>query len=333
MTRKITIQDISKAAGTSPSTVSRVLTGNASVSQEKREAIEDAIKRLKYRPSHLARGLKTSITYSVGLLLNDITNPFYSAIARGVEDVALEHGYSLILCNTSEDPSREIHYLQVLQDKHVDGVIVGPTKQNEDFLQDYVARIPVVQVDRQLKGLPLSSVVADNEDAGYTATRHMLERGHRRIHVFCWGWHVSSLNERLNGYKRALNEYNIPFDPTLIIDVEGHTIENACRAAETWFTNGTLPVAVLALNNQLGLGILKAAHALELSIPDQLALVVFDDQDVFALLRPSITAVEQPAYAIGRRAMELLLERMDSDEAQPPQVVVLPMQLIERESV
>lgn len=333
MTRKITIQDISKAAGTSPSTVSRVLTGNASVSQEKREAIEDAIKRLKYRPSHLARGLKTSITYSVGLLLNDITNPFYSAIARGVEDVALEHGYSLILCNTSEDPSREIHYLQVLQDKHVDGVIVGPTEQNEDYLQDYVARIPVVQVDRQLKGLSLSSVVADNEDAGYTATRHMLERGHRRIHVFCWGWHVSSLTERLDGYKRALAEAGIPFDPALVINIEGHTIQQATEAALAWLQSAQLPAAVLALNNQLGLGILKANHTLHLSIPDQLALVVFDDQDVFALLRPSITAVEQPAYAIGRRAMELLLEHMDSDDAQPPQVVVLPMELIQRESV
>jgi LacI family transcriptional regulator len=333
MTRKITIQDISKAAGTSPSTVSRVLTGSASVSPEKREAIEDAIKRLKYRPSHLARGLKTSITYSVGLLLNDITNPFYSAIARGVEDVALEHGYSLILCNTSEDPSREIHYLQVLQDKHVDGVILGPTEQNEDFLRDYAIRIPTVQVDRQLPDLALSSVVADNEAAGYAATRYMIERGHRRIHVFCWRWHVSSLNERLNGYKRALSEYDIAFEPALIIDIEGHTIENACLIAEKWFANGALPVAVLALNNQLGLGILKAAHALNLSIPDQLALVVFDDQDVFALLRPSVTAIEQPAYQIGKRAMEMLLERIDGSDEQPPQVVVLPMELIVRESV
>jgi LacI family transcriptional regulator len=332
MTRKITIQDISKAAGTSASSVSRVLTGNGAVSKEKRAAIEAAITQLKYRPSHIARGLKTSITFSVGLLLNDITNPFYSAIARGIEDIALQHGYSLILCNTSEDPARELHYLQVLQDKHVDGIILGPTYQNLDYLMEVAERVPVVQIDRQLDGLAISSVIADNEATAYAATRLMLERGFRRLALLSWQRHVSSLDTRAKGYHRALAEWAEPVEETLLLEAPGINSDAAAAICLPVLANRQHPLALLALNNQLGLGAIKAAKSLGLMIPRDMGLIVFDDHEVFPLLEPPITAIEQPAHEMGKRAMEILLMHMDEEDTSP-RVEVLPMHLRLRGSI
>jgi LacI family transcriptional regulator len=333
MTKRITIQDISELSGTSPSTVSRVLTGNAVVSPAKRAAIEAAIQRLNYRPSHLARGLKTRTTYSIGLLLNDITNPFYSAIARGAEEAANQEGYSLILCNTNEDPARELQYLQVLEDKHVDGILLGPTGHNQHSLLDLAARIPVVQVDRQIQPDSLSAVLVDNEYGAYTAVQQLIRQGHRQIALVGWKENITTMSQRQAGYERALIEAGITPDPQWIIQARRLNASHTAELIYPRLKTADRPTALFACNNQLGLGALSAIQQAELKIPDDIALIIFDDLEVFAVIKPSITVVRQPAFEMGQEAMRLLIRQIESPDDTPPETVILPTELILRESI
>jgi DNA-binding LacI/PurR family transcriptional regulator len=332
MTHKVTIQDIAKAAGTSPSTVSRVLTGSARVSPAKRELIEAVIDRLHYRPSNIARSLKTSVTHSVGLLINDITNPFYGAVARGVEEEAAHRGYSLILCNTNEDPEREQEYLQVLQDKRVDGIILGPSGQNAAYICELAERLPVVQVDRRVDCANLAAVLVDNEEGAYKATRLLIDKGHRRIGLVKWQKSIATMNQRYAAYKRALCDAALPLEESLVVSIADLDIEATARTVQILLQSAARPTAVFALNNQLGLGVLSAIQHVGLKIPDDVALVIFDDLPFFGLLKPSITAVRQPAFEIGEQAMRLLHRQMEQTDNPLHEVVILPTELIVRES-
>ncbi len=330
--KKITIQDVAREAAASPSTVSRVLTGNAPVSDVKRAAIEAAIQKLGYRPSLIARSLKTQTTCTIGLLINDITNPFYSAVARGIEEEANYHGYNLILCNTNEDPERELHYLQVLQDKQVDGIIFGPTGENVDYIRQLAKQVPLVQIDRQLGGVDIVSVLVDNQGGAYKAVQHLIQQGHRRIAFLGWHLGITTSMERLAGYERALRDAGIPLDPSLRVISSHFSLKRVYELARRLLAKDPRPTALFAANNQIGLSALRAIRDAGLRIPDDVALIVFDDVEVFALTTPSISAVSQPAATIGRRAMKLLVDLIESPTKQLPEVTVLPTQLVLRES-
>lgn len=332
MPRKITILDISRAAGTSPSTVSRVLTGSAAVSPEKRAAVEAAIRAFNFRPNHIARSLTTGTTFSIGLLLNEINNPFYSALARGVEEEANRLGYSLILCNTNEDAKRERQYLDVLQDKQVDGLILGPTGENGDLIRDVARRTPLVQVDRQLSHAHLSAVLVDNEMGAYRATRHLIERGHRRIGLFQWDRPITTFEQRDAGYRRALAEAGLPLDTALEVNIPSLTPARAAEMAADLLTGDHPPTAIFALNNMIGMGVFSAIQRLGLHMPGDVALVCFDDLDFFSMVRPSVTAVCQPSFIMGEQAMRLLARQIEEADDFQPEVIVLTTELIVRES-
>ncbi len=333
MAHKVTIQDIAREAATSPSTVSRVLTGSARVTPDKREQIEEVIERLHYRPSHIARSLKTSVTHSIGLLINDITNPFYGSVARGVEEEAARSGYSVILCNTNEDPERELNYLQVLQDKGVDGLILGPSGQNTAFLCELAERMPVVQVDRYTECSRLAAVGVDNQAGAYAATRLLIEKGYQHIAVFRWHRAIPTMTQRCEGCERALRDAGRSLDPSFVINISDMAVESVAQVALEILQSPAAPHAIFALNNQIGLGVLSAIQRLGLKIPADVALVVFDDLPFFRLLNPSISAVSQPAFEMGEQAMRLLLKQMKQPEKPLHEVVVLPTQLIVRDSV
>ncbi len=332
MARKVTILDISRAAGTSPSTVSRVLTGSAAVSPEKRAAVEAAISAFNFRPNHIARSLTTGTTFSIGLLLNEINNPFYSALARGVEEEANRLGYSLILCNTSEDAARERQYLNVLQDKQVDGIILGPISDDAAPILEVSRRMPVVQVDRQLPTPDLSAVLVDNEAGAYMAVRHLIERGHRRIGVLLWERKIPTLTQRVLGYERALTEAGIAIEPALEVYIPGLRPKHATDATVALMTGDAPPTALFALNNVIGMGVFSAIQQLGLRVPDEVALVCFDDLDFFSLVHPSITAVSQPSFELGEQAMRLLARQIEESEHFAPEVIILPTRLVIRDS-
>jgi DNA-binding LacI/PurR family transcriptional regulator len=334
MPRKVTIHDISSESGTSPSTVSRVLTGSAVVSEAKRQAVEAAIRKLNYRPSHIARSLKTRTTQSIGLLLNDITNPFYSAVARGAEDEANRHNFSLILCNTNEEAARELQYLQLLEDKQVDGIILGPSGKNISTIQELAGRHPIVQIDRYIESVVASVVKVDNEAGAYAATRLLIDKGHRRIAAFRWGKRISTMSERYQGYERALTDAGLPIDPALVVDVPALDMNGTMELVRAVLTRPQRPTAVFALNNQIGSAAIGAIHRLRLRIPEDVALIVFDDLDYFTLIQPTISAVSQPAFEIGVQAVRLLLRQARSAEGlTAPEQLILPTDLVIRESV
>jgi LacI family transcriptional regulator len=308
------------------------MTGSATVSPEKRAAVEAAISAFNFRPNHIARSLTTGTTFSIGLLLNEINNPFYSALARGVEEEANRLGYSLILCNTSEDAARERQYLNVLQDKQVDGIILGPISDDAAPILDVSRRMPVVQVDRQLPTPDLSAVLIDNEAGATIAVRHLIERGHRRIGVVLWERKIPTLARRVSGYELALTEAGIAIDPALEIYAPGLTPKHAADATIALMTGPNPPTALFALNNVIGMGVFSAIQQLGLRVPDDVALVCFDDLDFFALVHPAITAVAQPSFELGEKAMRLLAKQIEEADQVSPEVIVLPTQLVVRES-
>jgi DNA-binding LacI/PurR family transcriptional regulator len=327
-----TIKDVAKRAGVSPATVSYVLNQTRFVSPATEARVRQAIRELNYQPNHIARSLRARRTMTVGMIMSDITNPFFADIVRGAEDVLSEKHYSLILCNTDEAPERELATLQLLRQKKVDGLIVVATGHNVAPLYEVNALgLPVVLVDRQLPGDQLDTVVVDNQAGAYQATRHLLELGHRRIGLIIGLQGISTTMQRRRGYELALQDYGLAPDPTLI--QEGHsTIEGGAAAAETLLDLNPPPTALFATNNLMTIGVFLTIKQRRLRCPQDIAVVGFDDMVWLSVFTPGVTTVVQPSYEIGQRAAHLLLDRMTGKSPHTPRVIMLAPQLIIRES-
>jgi DNA-binding LacI/PurR family transcriptional regulator len=297
----------------------------------KREAIDQVVKRYRQQ-SYNVRHLKTNSSRIIGLLINDITNPFYRAVAQGIEAEATRNRYNLTLFNINEDPERELEYLEMLKHK-VDGIILGPTGQNSDCILQLAESMPVVQIDRQMEHLNLAAVLVDNDAGAYRATRLLIEKGHQRIGLFRWQKSMTTMTQRCKAYERALADAGITFDVSLVKNIPDITVESATQIAQAVLQSSSPPSAIFALNNQIGLGVLNAAQQLKLRIPYDLALVIFDDLPFFRQTMPSIAAVSQPTQNIGQKAIHLLLRQMKQPINSTNEVVVLPTQLIIGESV
>jgi LacI family transcriptional regulator len=331
--RRVTIQHVAREAGVSPSTVSRVLTGNGSVAEDLRAIVLETVQRLSYRPNQIARSLKVQKTGTLGLLINDVLNPFYSAVAKGVEDVARAAGYSVIFCNTSEDYELECNALSMLNDKAVDGIILAPVgNENLGTLESLLAMgVRLVQIDRQIPQLKASAVLLDNFGGAYQATRHLLERDHTRIGLINHVAGRMTLMQRELGYLQALADAGIQASRSAVCHIS-FDMSNLTQQLTHLLTRQSPCTALFATNNRLGIEMLRALKHMQMQIPDDVAVVVFDDLELFELNTPSITAVAQPAYAMGYRSAELLLEQLGSDLAVPTQIVTFHTDLIERES-
>jgi len=328
----VTIHDVARAAGTSPSTVSRVLTGSANVSAAKREAVLEAIQAVGYAPNLLARGLKTQLTYSLGLILNDIQSPFFSAAAKGAQDCAMQRGYAILLCDTGEEPAAQKRCLEMLRAKQVDGVIFAPTTGAAMILDSFLqAGTHFVQIDRQVEGLPISSVVVNDDQASYEAVHHLIANGYRRIAILTSELSVTTHDRRLGGFKRALSEAGLALPDSFVL--RGRTSSSdGYRLAHKALSYSRRPDALFVTSSRLGVGALRAIRDARLRVRDDIGIVIFDDIPAFALMHPSITAVRQPAYEIGWKAAEIIIESLESEEPPPPQQVVLPAELVIRES-
>ncbi len=328
----VTIYDVARAAGTSPSTVSRVLTGSANVSAAKREAVLEAVQAVGYAPNLLARGLKTQLTYSLGLIINDIQSPFFSAAAKGAQDCAMERGYAILLCDTGESATAQKRCLDMLWAKQVDGVIFAPTTGAETMLDAFVdENAHFVQIDRQIEGLPISSVVVNDEQASYEAVHHLIANGYRRIAILTSELSVTTHDRRLDGFRRALSEAGLDLPGAFVLRGET-SAEAGYRLTQQALSLSPRPDALFVTSSRLGVGALRALRDARLHVRNDIGLVVFDDIPAFALMQPSITAVRQPAYEIGWKAAELIIESLEAEEPPPPQQIVLPAELVIRES-
>ncbi len=329
-----TVRDVARRAGVSVSTVSHVLNGTRFVSAELRERVLAAIEELDFEPNAAGRMLSLRRSNTIGLIVSDIRNPFFASVARGVEDVAQEQGYTVVLCNSDETLVKEAACLKALQSRQVDGVLLASAGAADDYVTRLVqAGFPIVLVDRDLPDLHIPAVVLDNEGAAYSAVRHLIDRGHKRIGMLSGRDSISTTVERVAGYERALREVELSVDQRLVIS--GHsTSEGGAVAAHALLDTRPAPTAIFSGNNLMSIGALQAIASRGLSVPEDIALVGFDDfpfpwSDAF---RPHLTTVAQPTYELGRRAAEMLVRMLNDGSHRTTERVVLDGKLVIRES-
>jgi LacI family transcriptional regulator len=325
-----TIRDVAFAARVSPATVSRVLNGR-DVAVELRDRVHDAVRDLGYRPNGLARNLRKQATMVLGVVISDVTNPFFTSMVRGVEDHAQAEDYSVVLANTDEDLVKEQRYLEVAAAEHMAGVVLSPASSRRTDLSVLVRHgIPVVTVDRLLRGADLDSIVIDNHQAAREATEHLAKQGCRRI-AFISGPSTTTTGERrLAGYRAALRQAGLEEDRNLVVRAD-YRIEGGHRATTELLGGAARPDALLVSNNLMALGALQVLRELRIRVPDDLCFASFDNVAWARAMHPTLTVVEQPTYEIGRAAAELLLARIREPD-RDSQHVVLPASLVVGES-
>jgi LacI family transcriptional regulator len=329
-----TIHDVAELAGVSIATVSAVINGTAPVRPALRQRVLSAIDATKYQPHGVARSLKTGISRTVGLVISDVTNPFFGAIARAIEATLQAEGYALMLCNSDEDPEKEERYLRLLQSHRVAGIFIAMAGAGQSYGRRIgeLIKAPAVLIDRTNPVLPLDSVTVDNAGGTRAAIEHLIAAGRRRIGIVLGPKGISTSEERLAGYRQALLAHDIAFEPRLVRhgyfrQHEGFVATQGLLAAER-------PDAIFAANNLMAIGALKAIAAAGLVCPRDISIACFDDFEWAAVCEPRITTVEQPTEAIGRTAVSLLFERIRGT-ALPgaSRRVVLPARLISRTGV
>lgn len=315
------IKDVAAEAGVSTATVSRVLANKPHVSEKLQKRVWAAVNKLDYRPNLIARSLRSQRSNTLGLIVSDIRNPFFTAISRAVEDTAHEQGYSVFLCNTDEDPEKEALYLNLMQDEHVAGLIFSPTRHSAEHFTDLGIHIPTVIIDRQATAPNIDMVLIDNVAAGRELADHLLHNGYRRIAAI-FGEASTTGRQRRQGLEQALQAHGLMPDPDLMRFVPPK-IEAGRKAARALLDNtAVLPDAIFTTNSLLTAGALMAIRELGLRIPEDVALVGFDETVWSTLVQPPITLVAQPTAEIGRTATELLLKRIDDPERSVRQVIL-----------
>lgn len=317
------IQDVAKLAGVSIATVSRVLNGRDHVHKDVANRVRMAAQELQYQPSRAARALRAKQATIIGLLITDIQNPFFTALVRGVEDVAQRNGYSLILCNSDEDPQKERRYIEVLCAERVAGAIVVPAREQQHALKLFRDHhIPLVTVDRRSKDEESDAVLVDNVRGAREATAHLLANGYRRIGIISGPATTTTGRERLEGYRQALHEAGIEHDPSL--ERIGSFKEESGRQLTYELLDVVKPIDALFIsNNLMTLGALAALNECKLRIPDDIAVVSFDEMPWASLNMVSLTTVTQPVYEIGSTAALRLFQRLQNPKAFTRQEIVL----------
>ncbi len=312
-----TIKEVAKQARVSVGTVSNVLGGSGSVNAQLRRRVEAAIQKLDYHPSHVARSLKSRQTETLGMVISDMTNPFFPMVARGAEDAASARGYFLITFNTDDRVERERQVLSLLRSRRVDGVllVVAPNSDASHIERLVDAGIPVVCIDR----IPNSkrtfdSVSVDNLKGAQMCVQHLIMRGHSRIAMITGSMALQNARERLKGYELALAEAGIEIDRDLIVEGDFRQQSGRCLAMNLLLPHRR-PTALFVSNAMMTVGVLEALEEMGMSCPKDVALASFDDIPIANVFHPRLTCVSQPCYQIGYQGAEILLKRIHGEIA------------------
>jgi DNA-binding LacI/PurR family transcriptional regulator len=332
MNPPVTMRQIAERARVSLGTVSHVINNTAKVREKLRERVLEAIRGLGYQPSQLARGLRRNQTNMLVMIIPDVTNPFFPAVVRGVEDVAYKSSFRLVLCNTDNDARKEISYLNEMRSYRPAGWLLIPAVDSQiaPHFRTPGAGAPVVCLDRQPQGWNGDLVLVANEVGAHSATGHLLRMGHRQLAVITGPLHLANAVERLQGFKRALAEAKVSIEPDYIQEA-GFERNSGYQAAKRLLRILPRPTAIFACNDLMALGVLLAARELGLHCPEDLSIVGFDNLDFAEFTAPALTTVNQPGYQLGTTAARLLLGRI-AGSAQARQQVVLPTELKIRHS-
>jgi LacI family transcriptional regulator len=326
-----TIKEVAVLAGVSSATVSHVINGTRYVSDAVRDQVLNAMKELDYRPNDLARSLRSGITHTLGLIIPDSSNPFFAELGHCIENAAFKAGYSVILCNTENDMRKELLYVDVLTKKLVDGMIFVAAGENADIFKSLVdLDIPVVVMDRNYEGLDLELVSSDNHQGGVLATSHLISLGHTRIGCVSGPSKINPSSKRLDGYMEALKSKGLPVDPKYIVQGDFHP-ESGFDAGIKLLSLPERPTAIFACNDLMAMGVIKAAASMGLRVPEDLALVGYDDIELASYTNPPLSTIKQPKVEMGLTALQIILDRIGNRES-GRQKIQLPVSIVVRSS-
>jgi LacI family transcriptional regulator, galactose operon repressor len=330
--RVTTIRDVAEAAKLSPTAVSRYLNGDIVLPKASASRIDRAVRELNYHPNRLARNLSLGQSKMIGLIIPDISNPFFATLACAVEEVAFKAGYGVLLCNTQNDRDREFSYLKLLSSRQLDGILFLTNQAENPELADILQRNRnVVLIDEDVPGVLAPRIFSENRTGGYLATRHLLDNGHERIAFIGGPKNLLSTRERFTGFKNALQENRLK--PTAqLVEFGPYTSDFGRETALRFFEATKPPTAIFASSDYVALGVLNAADRAELKIPENLSLIGFDDMPLAELLQPPLTTVRQSAQDLGAEGTKVLLNLIAGEPVERVEAR-LPVQLIKRESV
>lgn len=325
-----TIQQVAKRAGVSVATVSRVLNNSPMVVDETREKVLKTIQDLNYNPNMIGRNLRRNATKIVMVLLPSISNPFYSKVVNGITSVARKNGYTVMICNTSADKSVELEYLDFLKYKLADGAILMSQELGEDSFLELAKSIPIVQCSEycEVPGVPY--VAIDNFSAAYDAVKHLIDLGHRRIGLISSRVNYLSAVQRQAGYIKALQDAGVAFDP-LLLKTGDYGFKSGMQCASQFISMQNRPTAVFAISDLMAIGAIKVFRQKGLRVPEDMAVVGFDNLSFSAMYDPELTTISQPTFKMGCKAMELLLNRINGTNGETENMI-MKYELVVRES-
>jgi LacI family transcriptional regulator/LacI family repressor for deo operon, udp, cdd, tsx, nupC, and nupG len=324
------MNDVAHRAGVSIATVSRVINGSLNLNPETKAKVVKAIKEMNYQPNRVAKRLRSRGNPGklIGILIPDIQNPFYVDVLRGVEEVSLQNNYALIMCNFGQDEKKEKLYLDILRSEAVDGLLTAPTRVDDPEVTKLLkAGMPIVCVDRGLKNADVDVVMVNNQKGAFEAVDHLAKSGYKRIAYISGLPSIPSSYLRETGYREALKVNGLDLDPSLI-KYGDSKYESGMVLCRELLESSTPPDALFTGNNLITLGALETIHRKRLAIPSEIAIIGFDDMFWSNSLYPPLTAVRQPALEIGKRAAELLIQRINDPHRMCIQMILNPELMI-----
>ncbi|MFA9557740.1 LacI family DNA-binding transcriptional regulator [Evansella sp. AB-rgal1] len=330
-----TIYDVAKRANVSAMTVSRVINQKGNIGEATRKRVEKAIEELNYFPNKSARSLTSKATNILSLLITDINNPFFTKVARGAEDKALQLGYQVILSNSDENIEKESRYIQMLLESQVDGILIAPSgDESKNNIRTLIKhKIPFVQLDREVEGIESDVILGDSQKGTRMLIDHLINQGHKRIALINGPSYISTARERRNAYMEALKYSGIPMEEHLMFETD-YIQKDGLELVDYLVSlpKGKRPTAVFAANNFIAVRVIKALRKKGIRVPEDIACVCFDDFDQDIDLDPFLTVAAQPAYDFGFMGVQMLVDKIEGNMADKKRKIILPPEIIVRKS-
>ncbi|GGE26065.1 LacI family transcriptional regulator [Pullulanibacillus camelliae] len=326
-----TIEDVARLAGLSRATVSRVINNHPYVTEEKRKSVQQAMEQLGYVPNSIARQLRTQTHETIGVLIPRLSNPFFSKLVDAMENIAAEVGFQLIVCQTKSQKERELLYLNWLKTRQVGGIIFASTENEWDVIKPYKEFGPIMFCNEYPPHTEAPIVCLDQLKGGYIGTKHLLERGHKKI-AYCYaGSQFTNIRERYAGYKKALDEYGLPLNERWMFK-DAYDTRDGKRIYHALMQQADRPTAVFTSSDEVALGMIAEAKRNGTAVPDDLAILGFDDQPIAELMDPAISTVYQPVEQIGITAIRMMIRFLRNQSVPVNEITELPLHLVVRHS-
>ncbi len=326
----VKMKDVAKLANVSTATVSRVLTNANTVSETTKQRVLESIEKLNYQPNIIARSFRKMETKTILVIVPDITNPFFSGVLRGIEFVAAKEGYQVLLGNTNNDVDLECGFLDQLRQRQADGVILLTARMNRSLIEEVSEQFPTVLACEYMEGSNIPTVSIDNISSARKATEHLIKLGHKRIAHLTGPMEVILSRDRLKGFQQAMLQHELDMEPVLVQEGD-FTYQSGFNLMSKLCGLDNPPSAVFAANDEMAIGAIKAAKKHGINVPEQLAVVGFDNIKISSIFEPELTTTDQPKFEIGQKAMDTLLKLMNSKNLSKRQII-LKDELIVRES-